>query len=161
MTARDLFRDPSGALRPPWRLVIFAGATLLAMVVINGAVVPLVSWGFARAGVRVVLYPWALLASAEIEIETKVVYRAVPVTQLAHETLTKMQAGEIDAVLHYSRRSAEIFLILARKGSNGGAAGGVLHLCLSEAVAAPLVEAGFEVKVAAHPNEDALFALLD
>jgi len=64
LTARDLFRDPSGALRPPWRLVIFGGATALAMVIINGAVVPLISWAFALAGVRVVLYPWALLASA-------------------------------------------------------------------------------------------------
>lgn len=102
----------------------------------------------------------ALLAPSEIEVETKVVYRAVPVMQLAQETLARMQQGEIDAVLHYSRRSAEIFLALARKGSNGGAAGGVLHLCLSDAVATPLLEAGFDVKVAAHPNEDALFALL-
>jgi uroporphyrinogen-III synthase len=62
--------------------------------------------------------------------------------------------------LHYSRRSAETFLALVRKGSNGGAAGGILHICLSDAVAAPLLHAGFEVKVAAHPNEDALFALL-
>jgi len=103
----------------------------------------------------------ALLSPAEIEVETKVVYRAVSVTQLANETLTKMQQGQIDAVLHYSRRSAEIFLALARKGSNGGAAGGVMHFCLSDAVAAALIEAGFDVKVAAHPSEDALFALLD
>ena len=103
----------------------------------------------------------ALVAAAEIEIETKVVYRAVPVTQLAKETLVRMQEGEIDAVLHYSRRSAETFLALVRKGSNGGTAGSILHICLSDAVAAPLLQAGFDVKVAAHPNEDALFALLD
>ena len=44
--------------------MIFGGATALAMVVINGAVVPVVSWTLARVGVRVVVYPWALLASA-------------------------------------------------------------------------------------------------
>lgn len=64
MTARVFFWDSSGVLRPPWRLAIFGVSTAASMIVINGAVVPLVSWGFAQAGVRVVLFPWALLAAA-------------------------------------------------------------------------------------------------
>ena len=63
MTARDFFWDSKGTLRPPWRLAIFAASIILSLIVINGAVVPLVSWVLALAGVRVVLFPWALLAS--------------------------------------------------------------------------------------------------
>ena len=36
---------------------------MVALVVINGAVVPLVASVFAATGIRVVVYPWALLAS--------------------------------------------------------------------------------------------------
>ena len=64
MTAREFFRDESGTLRPPWRLVIFGVSTALSLVVINEAVVPLVSSALALAGVRIVLFPWALLAAA-------------------------------------------------------------------------------------------------
>jgi len=63
LTARDFFWDSKGTLRPPWRLAIFAASIILSLIVINGAVVPLVSWVLALAGVRVVLFPWALLAS--------------------------------------------------------------------------------------------------
>jgi len=63
LKARDFFWDSKGSVRPPWRLAIFAAAIILSLIVINGAVVPLVSWVLALAGVRVVLFPWALLAS--------------------------------------------------------------------------------------------------
>ena len=63
MTARDFFWDSSGTLRPPWRLVLFAVSTVASLVVINGAVVSLVSWVLALVGARIVLFPWALLAS--------------------------------------------------------------------------------------------------
>lgn len=64
MTARDFFWDSTGVLRPPWRLTIFGASLAASVIVIDGAVVPLVSWGFAQVGLRVVLFPWALLASA-------------------------------------------------------------------------------------------------
>jgi uroporphyrinogen-III synthase len=98
----------------------------------------------------------ALAAPAEIEIETKVVYRAVPAARFRTETLVHLSEGRIDAVLHYSRRSAEIFLRLVPPET----AAALVHLCLSDAAAAPLAQAGFDAKVAAHPDEDALFALL-
>jgi len=63
LTARELFRDSTGTVRPLWRLVIFGAVTVASMVVINGAVVPLASWLFSITRVRVVLYPWMLLAS--------------------------------------------------------------------------------------------------
>jgi membrane protease YdiL (CAAX protease family) len=63
LTARDFFWDSTGNVRPPWRLAIFAVSCVVALVVINMAVLPLVGSVFAALGVRVVLYPWALLAS--------------------------------------------------------------------------------------------------
>ena len=63
MTARVVFRDSSGAVRPPWRLLVFAAASIASLIAVNGAVVPLVSGSLALVGVRLVLFPWALLAS--------------------------------------------------------------------------------------------------
>jgi uroporphyrinogen-III synthase len=63
-------------------------------------------------------------------------------------------------MLHYSLRSAETFLALVHAAKLAGAAAGIRHLCLSQQVAAPLLAAGFNVEIAARPNEDALFALL-
>ncbi len=102
----------------------------------------------------------ALAAGEGIAVETKVVYRAVAATRLRQETLARLREGELDAVLHYSRRSADILLALVNKENLGDAARGAAHLCFSEAVAAALQSAGFNVKIAARPNEDALFALL-
>ena len=63
MTAREFFRDSTGTVRPPWRLLIFAAVAVASLAVINGAAVPLLSWLFALTKTRVVLYPWILLAS--------------------------------------------------------------------------------------------------
>jgi len=63
LTAREFFRDSTGTVRPPWRLLIFAVIAVASLTVINGAAVPLLSWVFALTQTRVVLYPWVLLAS--------------------------------------------------------------------------------------------------
>jgi len=63
LTARVVFWDSTGAVRPPWRLLVFGAASIASLIVLNGAVVPLVSRALALAGVRVVLFPWVLLAS--------------------------------------------------------------------------------------------------
>ena len=64
MTARELFRDSTGTIRPPWRLAIFAVVGVVSLVVVNGAVAPFVAGAVAMTGARVVLYPWVLLLSA-------------------------------------------------------------------------------------------------
>ena len=64
MTARDFFRDSTGTIRPPWRLLIFAGVSVVSLVVVNGAIAPFVAGAIALTGARVVLYPWILLAGA-------------------------------------------------------------------------------------------------
>lgn len=100
----------------------------------------------------------AELAAHGIGAELKVVYRAVaepfpPVLAAA------LEAGDVDAVLHFSRRSAELFIEGARASGVAGPAEDVRHLCLSAQVAEPLAGAS-RIAIAARPEEAALTALL-
>ena len=68
--------------------------------------------------------------------------------------------GKIGAVLHYSRRSTDIFLGLARNA--GLDLSRTNHVCISHEAAAPLLTAGIhEVLIAKTPDEPAMFALLN
>lgn len=60
----------------------------------------------------------------------------------------------VDAVLHYSRRSAERFVSVA------GDAGQQRHIAISADAAAPLLAQGWRVEIAATPDEDAMLGLL-
>ena len=51
-----------------------------------------------------------------------------------------LKAGEVDAVLHFSKRSAENYLAGAAQAGVAGQALGVRHLCLSAQIAAPFTE---------------------
>lgn len=100
----------------------------------------------------------ARLATQGITAEMKVVYRTVadafpPVLAAA------LESGDVDAVLHFSRRSAELFVAGARSAGVADPALDVRHLCLSAQVAEPLAGAG-RIAVAARPEEAALLALL-
>lgn len=100
----------------------------------------------------------AQLAAHGIDAEMKVVYRTVaevfpPVLAAA------LEAGDVDAVLHFSRRSAELFVEGARASGVAGPAEDVRHICLSAQVAEPLAGAS-RVAIAARPEEGALVALL-
>lgn len=91
-----------------------------------------------------------------IVIET---YCAAAAKTLALEAVAALREGLVDCVLHYSRRSAAIFVNLAAAARTDAAR--CAHLCLSQDVAAPLLAAGYgEVWVASEPNEDAMLALL-
>lgn len=101
------------------------------------------------------------LGAHGIAVETAVIYRAVAAETLPPQAALAIAAGEIDAALHYSRRSAAILLLLAERA---GVLNGVLnlaHYCLSAEVARPLREAGAGlIRTAATPAEDALLELL-
>lgn len=103
----------------------------------------------------------ALLRPAGIEVETVVVYRAASSMRFREKTAALLRGGGIDAVLHYSARTAGIFLDLAKKEKLHAAIEKARHLCLSAAVASALIEAGHRAETAARPDEEALFALLD
>jgi uroporphyrinogen-III synthase len=70
----------------------------------------------------------------------------------------ELYGGRIDAVLHYSARTAAVFLDLI--GPNQAAA--LAHFCLSPDAAGPLIAANLpHVQAAARPDEASLFALLE
>jgi len=103
----------------------------------------------------------AELAAHGVAAEMRVVYRAV-VQPFPDELAAALEAGDdVQAVLHFSKRSAENYIAGAQAAGVGGAAMGVRHYCLSEQVAAPLRAAGAaRVTVAPRPEEAALIELL-
>lgn len=103
----------------------------------------------------------ALVAPGGIEIEILAVYRARAADRLSAAAIAMVRENRIDAVMHYSARSAAAFIALARKEGLDLGGSRVRHLCLSEAVAIPLRDAGADAETAARPDESALFALLD
>jgi uroporphyrinogen-III synthase len=71
-------------------------------------------------------------------------------------------AHEIEAVLHYSRRSARAFLEAARSGGVEVSALALPQCCISAGVATVLRDAGAsQVTAAASPEENALFEALE
>jgi uroporphyrinogen-III synthase len=88
------------------------------------------------------------------------VYAAQPAECLTEEALIRAKNGELGAVLHYSQRSSDIFLSLARKA--GLRLSRLNHVCISPDAAAPLLAAGIhEVLVAKSPDEEAMVALIN
>ena len=100
------------------------------------------------------------LAANGISIETNIIYRARPAGQLSPETVVAFRQGKIGAVLHYSARSAEAFVRLARAAQIQREVSEVRQLCLSSAVAAPLKSLCEQAEIAAAPNEEAVLELL-
>ena len=83
-------------------------------------------------------------------------YQARAATALTPAAVDALARGEIAAALHYSRRSAEIFMALARDSGLTEALGAIDHCALSEDVASPLPRA----KIAERPDEEHLLRLL-
>jgi uroporphyrinogen-III synthase len=102
----------------------------------------------------------AELAAHGIAAEMRVVYRAVT-APFPPELVAALEAGDVQAVLHFSRRSAENYVAGARAAGITEQAMAVRHFCLSVQVAEPLNAAGAErVTVAPRPEEAALIELL-
>ena len=93
------------------------------------------------------------------EVETAAVYRAEPVPRLAEVARAALSEGAVDGVLAHSRRSAAAFALALRTAGLAPLGPGVTIYALSEAAAAPLrgVASG-AVRVAARPDQIALFA---
>jgi uroporphyrinogen-III synthase len=103
----------------------------------------------------------ALLAPAGLQVTTIPLYRMVPAESLPAAATEALAHHRVTAVLHYSPRSAMTFLALATGAGLTEAAARCRHICLSEAVAAPLRPAfGATVEVAVRPNEASLFDVL-
>ena len=95
-------------------------------------------------------------------VVTHTTYRMVPVSSLPREACDAFAANGIEAVLHYSRRSARAFLDAARSAGVEISALAIPQCCISDAVAAVVRDAGAsQVIVAASPDENAVFEALD
>jgi uroporphyrinogen-III synthase len=95
-------------------------------------------------------------------VVTQTTYRMVPLSGLPRETCDAFAANGVEAVLHYSRRSARAFLESVRVAGVEISALAIPQYCISAAVASIVRDAGAtQVMVAASPNENALFELLD
>ena len=91
-------------------------------------------------------------------------YEARAAAALSDRALEALATAEVFAVLHYSRRSAEIFVRLALRREDSTFLQRLReakHLALSADVAAPLRrQLSIEPRIAAEPDEQALLALL-
>ena len=95
-------------------------------------------------------------------VVTHLTYRMAGVPNLPPEVSNAFAANGIEALLHYSRRSARAFLDAARAAGVEISALAVTQCCISDSVAAVLREAGAsQVVVAATPDENALLGALD
>ncbi len=104
----------------------------------------------------------AALRAKGHHVTVLVSYEAEAATALPETVRAALAAGSIDAVLHYSRRSAGIFVALAEAAGLARALGQGCHLCLSEDVAEPLRQRQcHDIRIAVQPDETHLLALLD
>ena len=95
-------------------------------------------------------------------VVTHTTYRMIPVSSLPREACDAFAANQVEAVLHYSRRSARAFLDAARSAGVEISALAIPQCCISDAVASIVRDAGAShVMVARLPDENALFEALD
>lgn len=94
-------------------------------------------------------------------IRREIVYDAMALKTLPNEIAAELSARRIDAVLHFSPRSARIFGRLITSARLDRAAAGLMHLAMSPRVADALRESGLPVAaVASDPTEAALIESL-
>ena len=94
-------------------------------------------------------------------VVTQTTYRMIPVTSLPRDVSDGFAANGIQAVLHYSRRSARAFLEAARSAGVEISALAIPQCCISDAVASIVRDAGAsQIMTARTPDENALLDVL-
>lgn len=100
------------------------------------------------------------LAAHRIKAEMRIIYRAVTMP-FPPELTVALEAGDVEGVLHFSRRSADNYVAGARAAGVVPSALGVRQYCLSQQVAEPLAVAGAKrIVISPHPDETSLIELL-
>lgn len=103
----------------------------------------------------------AEVAPHGVRVDTVVVYRAAAAARLPPPVAAALAEGAVDGVLHFSRRSAAVFLECARSAGLLDQAIAPFHYCLSQAVAEPLAAAGAaRIAIAQRPEENALMDIV-
>ena len=101
------------------------------------------------------------LRAAGFEVRTEVLYDAIGVNELSTNVLIALTAGNLDAVLLFSPRSARIFSDCVVKADVADSCTALEALCISAVAADNLSVLPFRaVHVAKRPDQEALLALL-
>jgi len=130
-----------------------------ALVRLVGASLPAPAALLHVTGVERKAEPAASLTLAGYRVSACEIYSMRALPSLPPAVADALATGALDAMLHYSRRSAEVAQDLATEAGRSGAFRALTHYCLSADVAVPLVAAGVAVHfVPESPNEDALLA---
>jgi uroporphyrinogen-III synthase len=102
------------------------------------------------------------LGERDFTVVTQTTYRMVAAPNLPEETRKAFAAHEVEAVLHYSRRSARAFIEAVRWAGVEISALSLPQCCLSAGIATVVRDAGAaRVIVASSPDEGALFVALE
>lgn len=102
------------------------------------------------------------LGERGFSVVTHTTYRMIPVLGLPQEAVDAFAANGIEAVLHYSRRSARAFVDAVRAAGVEISALAIPQCCISDAVASTVRDVGAtQVLVARAPDESGLFEALD
>lgn len=100
------------------------------------------------------------LAPHGVMVITAHVYAMEAATHLPDAVISELDAGALGAGLFYSRRTAATFVALAAPVLGRSARERLGVLCLSEAVAEPLIDAHFvRIGLADYPSEEAMMGL--
>jgi uroporphyrinogen-III synthase len=95
-------------------------------------------------------------------VVTHTTYRMIPVQRLPQVIVEAFAANAIEAVLHYSRRSARAFVDAVRTAGVEISALAIAQCCISDAVAQVVRDVGAtRVLVARSPDENGLFEALE
>lgn len=106
--------------------------------------------------------PGRALEAAGYRLSVWEAYAARAVERLPDGIATALEAGGLDAALHYSRRSAEALVDLAVAGGRAEALAQIAHACISAEAAAGLALLGpATIRVADRPTEEGVFGALD
>lgn len=102
-----------------------------------------------------------LLAADGVPVESQIVYRMMAVRELPDAACRAFAADAVQAVLHYSRRSASAYVDAVERAGLSVSALAVPQICISAAVADVLRQAdAARVTVASAPDETSLLDAL-
>ena len=100
------------------------------------------------------------LEAKGFSVRQPVLYRSVQATQLPSEALSLIRDGTLDGVILMSPRTAQTFAGLLAKHGLVTQGKRLVCYCISKAVAEVLSPLGFGVRIASHPREEDVLALV-
>ena len=105
--------------------------------------------------------PEASLKARGHQVRVWEAYEARAIERFDDDLVSRLHAGQFDVVLHFSRRSAGLFVELADRAGLLPQLGMPIHLCLSPDVAKPLEGLASRIVVADAPREAAMLDAVD